>query len=202
MDMIAGEIPLCGWAMAGSIAYAIKQGMEYKQSLIEAMTMLSADSLFRAVGYGLLNGKGANGTMKMIPNEKVVECTVAENLMTGIAHGLALTGLRPLLFFERADFLACGLSAISNHLDVAAEISRGEFRPCVIIRVVIGNKLKPLFTGPTHTSNPAKAMKAMLRMPVYEVTTPDEVQAAYQRAAYEQREGIGSTMIFERKDLL
>ena len=45
-------------------------------------------------------------------------------------------------------------------------------------------------------------MRALLRMPVYEVTTPDEVQAAYQRAMFEQREGIGSTMIFEKKDLL
>lgn len=176
--------------------------MTYREALTAAMSTLAQDPLARFVGYGLLNGKGGNGTMKAIPDSQVIECTVAENLMTGIAHGLALTGLRPLLYFERADFLACGLSAISNHLDVAAEISRGEFRPCVIIRVTIGNKLKPLFTGATHTSNPAKAMKALLRMPVYEVTTPDEVEAAYQRAALEQREGIGSTMIFERKDLL
>lgn len=176
--------------------------MTYKEAITDAMDTLSRDTLFRAVGYGLLNGKGGGGTMKNIPNEKIVETTVAENLMTGIAHGLALTGLRPLLYFERADFLACGLSAISNHLDCAREISRGQFRPCVIIRVTIGNKLRPLFTGPTHTSNPAQAMKAMLRMPVYEVTTPDEVTAAYQRAAYEQMDGIGSTLIFERKDLL
>lgn len=174
----------------------------YKQALAFQMQELSKDPLTRFVGYGLLGGKGAMGTMQFVPDAQIVETTVAENLMTGIAHGLALTGLRPVLYFERADFLACGLSAISNHLDVAAEISKGEFRPCVIIRVTIGNKLKPLFTGPTHTSNPTAAMKAMLRMPVYEVTTPDEVEAAYQRARFEQREGIGSTMILERKDLL
>jgi 2-oxoisovalerate dehydrogenase E1 component beta subunit len=176
--------------------------MTYKEALTQQMQSFFSDPLARAVGYGLLNGKGANGTLKSVPNHKVVETTVAENLMVGIAHGMALTGLRPMVYFERADFLACGLSAISNHLDCAKLISRGEFNPCVIIRVLIGNKLKPLFTGPTHTSNPAAAMKAMLRMPVYEVKTPDEVNAAYERAIMEQRDGIGSSMIFEHKDLL
>ncbi len=176
--------------------------MTYKEALSASMQSFISDPLARLVGYGLRDGRGCNGTAKMVPNEKVVECTVAENLMVGMAHGLALTGLRPMVFFERSDFLACGLSAISNHLDCAREISRGQFNPCCIIRVCVGNKDKPLFTGRTHTQNSAPAMRAMLKMPVYEVNTPDEVFAAYERAIMEQREGIGSSMIFERKDLL
>lgn len=140
--------------------------------------------------------------MKAVANEKIVETTVAENMMVGLAQGLAIAGLRPLVYIERADFLACCLSAISNHLDKCAEISGGEFNPCVIIRVTVGNKTKPLFTGPTHTSDPYEAMKALLRMPVYRVTTPDEVNAAYDRAFREQREGIGSAMVIDYKDLL
>lgn len=176
--------------------------MNYRDALSHSMFMLAQDPLARFVGYGLLDGRGGNGTMKEVPNHLVTETTVAENLMFGVAHGLVLTGLRPLVFCERADFLACGLSAISNHLDCAKQISRGEFNPCVIIRVTVGNKTKPLFTGPTHTSNPAAAMRAMLRMPVYEVRTPDEVIAAYERAIMEQREGIGSSMVIDFKDLL
>lgn len=180
----------------------VPKGGNYKESLTLAMEYFAFDTLARFVGYGLLNGRGAMGTMKNVPNEKIVETTVAENLMLGIGHGLALTGLRPLIYVERADFLACGLSAISNHLDCAREISRGEFNPCVIIRATIGNSRKPLFTGPTHTSNPTQALKHLLRMPVYEVKTPDEVTAAYERAIYEQAEGIGSSLILEHKDLL
>lgn len=176
--------------------------MQYKQALTDSMKAFAEDPKSRFVGYGLLNGKGGNGTMKEIPNEKIVETTVAENLLIGIAHGLSLTGLRPLALIERSDFLPNCLSAISHHLDCANLISRGQFNPCVIIRVVIGNSNKPLFTGYTHTRNLAPAMKAMLQMPVYEVNTPDEVMAAYDRAMHEQREGIGSSMIFERKDLL
>jgi len=176
--------------------------MTYKESLSAQMTEFAYDPLARFVGYGLLGGKGANGTMKSVPNERIIETTVAENMMVGMAQGLAMSGLRPLVYVERADFLSCCLSAISNHLDKCAEISRGEFRPCVIIRVTVGNKTKPLFTGPTHTSDPFEAMRAMLRMPVYRVTTPDEVNAAYERAFREQRERIGSSMIFDYKDLL
>lgn len=173
----------------------------YKEALTYAMQDLAADPLGRFVGYGLLNGKGANGTMKPVPNDKIVETTVAEGLMAGVAHGLALTGLRPLLFVERADFLWLAMSAIANHLDCAREISRDQFNPCVVIRVVVGNQNKPLFTGRTHTQNLAPACRAMLRMPVYELRTPEEVAGGYERAFMEQREGIGSSMLFEFRDL-
>lgn len=176
--------------------------MNYKQSLSAAMEKFAQHEKARFVGYGLLNGKGGNGTMKNIPNEKICETTVAENMMAGLAHGLALGGFLPLLYVERADFLLNAADAIVNHLDKAREISKAEFSPCVIIRVTVGNKMKPLFTGPTHTQDFTEAFKSMLKMPVYRVTTPDEVQAAYGRAIWEQKEGLNSSMIFDYKDLL
>lgn len=176
--------------------------LTYKEALSEQMTQFAADPLARFVGYGLRDGRGGNGTMKKVPNERICETTVAENLMVGIAHGMALTGLRPLVLVERSDFLANCMSAISHHLDCAKLISRGEFNPSVVIRVVVGNSQKPLFTGYTHTRSFAPAMRTLLKMPVYEVNTPEEVTAAYERAFQEQRDGIGSSMIFERKDLL
>lgn len=175
--------------------------MTYKESLTAAMTAFATDPLARVVGYGLRDGKGMNGTAKAFGNDRVIETTVAEGLLIGIAHGLSLTGLRPLAYIERADFLANCMSAITHHLDCAKLISRGEFNPCVVIRVLVGNREKPLFTGYTHTRNFAPAMREILRMPVYELRTPDEVQAGYQRAFQEQREGIGSSMLYEFKDL-
>jgi len=176
--------------------------LSYKDSLSRMMSTFAFDEKARFVGYGLLGGRGGNGTMKFVPDDRIVECTVAEGMMAGLAHGLALTGLRPLLYMERSDFLLNAADAIVNHLDKARDISRGEFSPCVIIRVTVGNKMKPLFTGPTHTQDFSEAFKSMLKMPVYRVTTPDEVTAAYGRAIWEQKEGIGSSMIFDFKDLL
>ena len=175
---------------------------EYKEALIAAMTQFNADPLARIVGYGLRDGKGGNGTLKMFPNEKTVEVTVAENLMMGIGMGLAMVGLRPLVFLERMDFIGNCFDALVNHVDKAKQISRGEWNPCVIVRVVVGNKTKPLFTGPTHTQDMSEAFRKILRMPVYRVTTPGEVEAAYHVAMHDQREGIGSSMIVESKDLL
>lgn len=174
----------------------------YKEALTAAMSSFAQDEKARFVGYGILNQRGGNGTFKNVPNEKCVETTVAEGLLIGIAHGMSLTGLRPLTLIERSDFLANCMSAITHHLDCAKLISRNQFNPCVIIRVVVGNSQKPLFTGYTHTRNFAPMMRTILKMPVYELRTSDEVQAGYERAFREQREGIGSSILFEFKDLL
>lgn len=173
--------------------------MTYRDALIESMTMLAQDPLTRFCGYGLLRGKNGNG-MRNVPDNLIAEFPVAENLMAGAAMGMAMCGLKPLLHFERADFLFNAMDAIVNHLDKAALISRGEFSPCVIIRVVIGNKNKPLFTGPTHTQDPSEAMMRLVKFPVYKVRSADEVLVAYQVARDRQNKGKCSTLIFEEKD--
>lgn len=175
---------------------------EYKAALISAMDALAADPLFRAVGYGLLGGKGMNGTAKMLRDEQIAETTVAEGMMMGMAQGMAMAGLRPMVYLERGDFVFCCMSALCSHLDKAREISRGEWNPCVLIRIHVGKKTKPLFTGPTHTTDPSDALKALLRMPVYCLRTADEVTAAYERAIREQAEGVGSSVLVDYGDLL
>jgi pyruvate/2-oxoglutarate/acetoin dehydrogenase E1 component len=176
--------------------------ISYKQALIESMTMLAMDPAFRLVGYGLRDGKGGNGTLKMVPNEKVVETTVCEQLMMGMAQGMAMAGLKPLIFLERFDFIFHALDCLVNHLDKCADISRGEFNPCCIIRIVVGNSTKPLFTGPTHTQNHSEALRLMLKMPVLEPRDAYEVLEMYRHAKQRQDDGVGSTVIVERKDFL
>lgn len=187
--------------------------MNYKDAITSAMTDLARDPLVRFVGYGMTRG-GAMGTLKGARPEQIVEMPCAENLMTGAAVGLALAGLRPVVYFERADFLFCAADAIINHLDKLGTISqrngtdrtdgtngRPEFSPGVILRVTIGNRNKPLFTGPTHTQNPARAFRALLEMPVRELIEGDDPRQVYQDA-YEAMCAGRSTMIFEHKDLM
>jgi pyruvate/2-oxoglutarate/acetoin dehydrogenase E1 component len=123
-------------------------------------------------------------------------------MMTGLAHGLSLAGLHPILYFERADFLYNAMDAIVNHLSCASKISRGEFSPAVIIRVTVGNKNKPLFTGPTHTQNPAQAMRHLVDFPVLEARSEEDLRLHYETARFRQQHGVGSTMVFEMKDLM
>jgi pyruvate/2-oxoglutarate/acetoin dehydrogenase E1 component len=174
--------------------------MTYKEAATQSMLEFAADPKARFVGYGLLDGKGGNGTMKTIPNEKIVETTVCEGLMAGIAQGLAMQGFKPMVLIERADFIWRAMDAIALHLDQCEDISRGEFKPGVIIRVVIGNKEKPLFTGPTHTGDPYDALRDILKMLVFRTSGPDGIKFWYS-VAMERQERGESTMIFELKDL-
>lgn len=172
--------------------------ISYKDALKTSMTMLAQDPLTRFVGYGLKHGRAA-GSMAVASEEQIVETTVAENLLAGIGIGLSLTGLKPLLFFERFDFVLNALDAIVNHLDAAEIISKGEFRPTCILRIVVGNTQKPLFTGHTHTRNHSEALKRMVRFPVWQVRTPEEVMTAYEMAYKNMH--VHSTAIVEFKDL-
>ena len=172
--------------------------MTYRAAITDAMTELARDPLVSFYGYGLARGK-AMGTLSGVAVDQIVETPVAENLMMGLAIGAALTGRRPLVYFERADFLLCGADAIVNHLDKLGTMSRGEFAPGVIIRVTVGNKTKPLFTGETHTQDLSEAFKAMVAMPVYRLNHESEVADIYAEARAEQKLGI-SCMVFEYKD--
>lgn len=174
--------------------------MTYKESLTAAMTALGRDPRACFIGYGVSNGK-AGGTLSGIAPAQLIETPVAENLMAGLAIGMALTGRRPLVYFERFDFVLNAADAIVNHLDKMATMSRGEFSPAVILRCVVGNTRKPLFTGETHTQDFTDAFASMLKMPVVTVHTPEQVTTAYTQAQEAQACG-GSIMIVEYKDLL
>lgn len=172
----------------------------YKQALCDAMDMLASDPLVRFVGYGLLHGR-AGGTMKNVPDSQIIETPTAENLMTGVAIGLSLAAFKPLLYFERADFLLNAADAIVNHLAAMKDLSEGEFKPACIIRVTIGNKNKPLFTGPVHTQDFSAVMCRMLPRNFPVVSFPKQPIKAWYTWALERLACHESTMIFEQKDL-
>ena len=173
--------------------------MSYKSELTDAMTELARDRDVRFLGYGVTKGK-AMGTLANVPESQLIEMPVAEALMTSAAIGLSLAGLKPVVFFERADFMLVAADAIVNHLNAMKNLSAYEFNPTVILRVVVGNKTKPLFTGPVHTQNFANAFRQMVQFPVYELENADYIAPTYKQA--HRSFGQHSTMIFEFKDLL
>jgi len=173
--------------------------MTYKDAITASMTNLGAQKEFLAAGYNVRYGRAA-GTLVNVPEEKLIETPLAENLMTGMAIGLSLQGFVPVVYYERSDFLTCGMDAIVNHLDKLNTISEGVHRPACIIRVVVGNSKTPLFTGPTHVQCFADAMRKMVSFPVKELRWKTEIEAAYEEAWHNAKAGI-STMLFDFKDL-
>jgi pyruvate/2-oxoglutarate/acetoin dehydrogenase E1 component len=171
--------------------------MSYKDALIEMNQMLSNDPRTRFVGYGLVKGR-ALGTLKNVGESQIVEMPVAENLMVGFSIGLSLTGLLPVVFIERMDFLVNAMDALVNHLDKIHQISRAEFRPKVIIRCIVGNRNKPLYTGMTHTQDFSDALASLVAIPVFKIKTEEDVYKFYQ-AAFKSQD---SSIIVEYKDLV
>lgn len=173
--------------------------MKYADHLKLAMTSLADDPKTCVVGYNVRYSK-AGGTLHSFPEERLFEMPLAENLMAGACIGLSLEGWLPICFFERADFTLCACDALVNHLDKMRELSRGIHNPAVIIRVAVGNKTVPLFTGITHTQNFAKAFREMVYFPVRELRLKTEIEPAYEEALRDAKRGI-STMLFEMRDL-
>jgi pyruvate/2-oxoglutarate/acetoin dehydrogenase E1 component len=178
----------------------------YKDAITASMTMLGKDPLARFIGYGLTKpdsaglAAGAAGTLAGVPMKQRIETPVAENLMSGLAIGLSLKGYKPVVFYERFDFVINALDAIANHADKISKMSRGQFKPAIIFRVVVGNYAKPLYTGITHTQNHAEAVRHLVSFPVIELKEAGAIESIYCKAKSDQEAGT-STMIVELKDL-
>jgi pyruvate/2-oxoglutarate/acetoin dehydrogenase E1 component len=170
--------------------------MKYRDAIKHAMEELARDQRTIFLGYNVLYGSRAYGTLDGVPSEQCLETPVAENLMAGLAIGMALAGYRPVLFFERHDFVLNALDAIVNHLDKLESMSHGQFRAPVIIRATVGGRA-PLHPGPQHTQDFTEAFRSMLTFPVLDITTPAEVQDAYRLAGQFDT----PVMLVERRDL-
>ena len=170
--------------------------MKYKEALKIAMEELASDPLVKFVGYNTLYGR-ACGTLSNIKAEQCIETTVSENLMVGMAIGLSIKGYKPVVYFERCDFVLNALDAIINHLDKIKTISKKEFSPKVLIRIVVGGEKNPLYTGPTHTQDFTDVLTDMVSFPVVKVKSPSEVLEVYKEA----RNWNSSLIILEERDL-
>ena len=162
------------------------------------MQILSRDNKTLFLGYNVLKGSMANGTLTNIKIKQLIEMPIAENLIMGTAIGLSLAGFKPVVFLERFDFILNAMDSIVNHLDKIKEISTGEFSPLVMIRVVVGNKSKPLYTGLTHTGDYSIALKKMLKnIDVFTLQRKKDIRKYYSAV----REWKKSTILVEYKDL-
>ncbi len=171
--------------------------MKYKDAVKISIDKFAKDEKALIIGYNTKFGPEATGTLVDVPDEKIIETPLAENLMGGLSVGLSLVGYKPILYFERFDFILNAIDSIVNHLDKIGNISKGQYKPKVIIRIVIGAKLKPFFTGHCHTQDFTEAMKKLVTFPVLKPLTSQEVIDAYKLAIKSDT----SVMVIETKDL-
>lgn len=170
--------------------------MTYKEAIKQRCDELSKDKMSRFIGYNTSHGSRMYGTLNDIPIEQCIETPVAENLMMGLAMGMSLEGFKPVVCFERHDFMLLALDAIVNHLDKLPWMSGDRFKFPVLIRAIVGSK-KPIHAGPQHTQEYSAVLQEMLEhTPVLMPTTQEELHHAWEQVG---KTNSGAVVVIEKR---
>jgi pyruvate/2-oxoglutarate/acetoin dehydrogenase E1 component len=155
--------------------------LSYFDQLCEAMVWLAHDpkSIFVGQGVGCA-GTTMTDTLKGVPEDRLLEFPVAEDLQMGATIGMALDGWKPVCIFPRWNFLICATNQIVNHLDRLPLLG---YHPKVIIRVAVPAVSEKFDPGPQHDDDFTEAFRSMLRtVKVVTLRTAEGVLPAYREA--------------------
>ena len=171
----------------------------YFDELKRAMDYLGEqdDTFFlgQAVAY---KGTAMTNTLKGVPNEKMLEMPVDEEMQMGITNGLAVAGTVPISIYPRWNFLLLAANQLINHLDRMPAFSHDEYIPKAIIRTSIGSE-RPLHPQAQHIGDFTDGFKLMLNnIEIIRLEEPEDIFPAYYKA-YNRTDGK-STLVVEYGD--
>ena len=172
---------------------------QYRDELSRAMTYLGqqGDTLFlgQAVAY---KGTAMTTTLTEVPQSKLLEMPVDEEMQMGITNGLAVAGTVPISIYPRWNFLLLAMNQLINHLDRMPAFSHDEYIPKVIIRTGIGSE-RPLHPQAQHVGDFTEALRLMVKnTEIIRLEEPEDIFPAYHRA-YHRTDGM-STLLVEYGD--
>ena len=128
----------------------------YAQAVREALIYcMEKDPRVYVIGEGVPDPKGIFGTTLGLRNqfgdERVLDMPLAENGMTGICMGTALTGMRPVMVHQRADFAFLAIDQLINNVAKWHYMFNGQAQVPIVIRLIIG---RGWGQGPQHAFSP------------------------------------------------
>jgi pyruvate/2-oxoglutarate/acetoin dehydrogenase E1 component len=171
-----------------------KKPNKYLKALIDECTELA--KLPNTIFLGQQVAKEISdfyGILVNVPAKKRVEMPVAEELQMGISLGLALEGYLPISIFQRMDFLPRAADQLINHLDLTEDLSRGLYKPKVLIITTVGS-MTPLNVGLQHNKNLSRGFKHLLKnINVYELKNDRDVHKYFTKA---KKSKTSSTLVF------
>lgn len=124
--------------------------MTYRDAITIEMQKLSRQPKTVFLGEGISTGDRIYGTMNKVPLKKCIEMPVAENLIMGTAIGLAMGGYKPVVVFQRMDFMLIAADQIINHACLIPKMSNDQYRLPIVIRAIIGSQDTKFDVGPQH----------------------------------------------------
>ncbi len=141
-----------------------------REATVQAM---EKDNSVLALGLGVTDPKGVFGTTlglkERFGEERVYDIPVSENAVTGIAVGLAISGYRPILSHQRADFILMSMDQIINNSAKWSYMFGGQVSVPLVIRTIIG---RGWGQGPQHSQNFQAMFAQIPGLKVVSPTTP------------------------------
>ena len=173
--------------------------MKYANELTKSMEFLAKNSkvifLGQAVAYP---GTGMSNTLKNVPNEKLYELPVAEEMQMGLTIGLALNNFIPVSIYPRWNFLLLATNQLVNHLDKINIMSNGNYKTKVIIRTSIGSE-RPLHPQYQHVGDFSDSIQNICKnVEIIKLKEVSQIFPAYEKAL--TREDGKSTILVEYGD--
>ena len=158
----------------------------YKDSLLNSMTYLGQQKDTVFIGQQVVwQGNPMSTTLVEVPKDKLIELPVMEESQMGLSLGMAMAGQFVITFYPRWDFLVCATNQLVNHVDKIQLMSKGKWKPNMIIRLGKGSD-KPLDPGHQHKGNYLEEFKSMCpNVKFHNLTHWENIEAVY-KSAYEQ----------------
>ena len=105
-------------------------------------------------GLGVDDPKGIFGTTKGLKEifgpKRVFDIPASENAMTGVAIGMSLNGIIPIMCHQRMDFFLLAFDQLINNAAKWKFMFGGQQKSPIIIRLIVG---RGWGQGPTHSQN-------------------------------------------------
>ena len=135
---------MSNWGTTPTLGPLLPEGarpMKYSQAIAEALEIaLAADERVRLFGEGVTDKAGTYGTTRALHErfgtERVFDVPTAEQIITGLAVGMSLGGLRPVVVHPRNDFLLLALDQLCNHAAKWEAMFGGRSRLPLAVRTV------------------------------------------------------------------
>jgi 2-oxoisovalerate dehydrogenase E1 component beta subunit len=146
----------------------------YLDAIREAMRdemIADPDVFLIGEDVGLFGGafKVSKGLIDEFGPERIVDVPIAESGFTGLAAGAALTGLRPIVEFQFADFISCAYDQIINN--VSRHHYRTGDRVPLVMRAPYAARLR---AGPFHSQSVEAYFAHTPGLKIVAPSTPDD----------------------------
>ena len=127
----------------------------YTEAILDATeNRLKKDNSVLLIGLGVPDPKGIFGTttdlQKKFGDDRVFDCPISENSITGILIGAAINGFKPILTHQRVEFSLLAVDQMFTQAAKWSYMTGGAQHLPIVIRLIIG---RGWGQGPQHSQS-------------------------------------------------